>query len=205
MKLFYSTTSPYARKTRAVLREKGMLGQVEEVLVNPWSEDDADVAELRAINPLGKVPALIGPAGESYFDSRVICAFLDAQSGNRPLIPQGGEERFRVLRAEALADGVLDAAVNIVIEGRRPAEKQSDAMLERCAAGITRSLQAMSEALPYLPKDITLGHIAFAVALGYLDFRVAHLRWRERHVGLSQWYEELSARPSLSETAPPKA
>jgi glutathione S-transferase len=204
VKLFYSATSPYARKARVVLREKGLQPEIEESLVNPWGSED-EVAELRAVNPLGKVPALIGPDGENYFDSPVVCAFLDARGSGHPLIPAGGEERFRVLRAEALADGVLDAGVGVLLESRRPPEQQSAAARERSEAAVTRAVAAMSEALPFLPKELTLGHLTMAIALGYLDFRLPYLNWRDSHQGLAAWYSEMAQRPSLKETAPPPA
>ncbi len=203
MKLYYSPTSPYARKARIVLREKQLTDMVEEIPVNPWSGDD-EVAELRAVNPLGKVPALMGPAGEPYYDSRVVCAYLDAQGPGAPLVPADGEERFRVLRAEALADGVVDAAVSLVLEGRRPLEQRSDRMSERWNLSAMRGVSAMSEALPYLPREVTLAHVAFAAALAYLDFRLPDLPWRDGHDGLAQWYADFSARPSFIETAPPR-
>jgi glutathione S-transferase len=203
VKLYYSPTSPYARKVRVFTREKGLLGQMDEVAVNPWSQDDS-VAELHAVNPLGKVPALIGPTGESYFDSRVICAFLDTAGENgEGLIPHAGEERFRVLRGEALADGVADAAVGVVMESRRPAGQQSEAAKERGRMAITRGVSAMSEALPFLPRGFGIAHIAFAVSLAYLDFRLSDMGWRANHGGLAQWLDEVAARPSMTETAPP--
>jgi len=204
VKLYYSATSPYARKARVVMREKRLNDQIEEILVNPWGEEDI-VSELRSVNPLGKVPALTGPQGEPYFDSRVICAYLDEEGRGAPLIPPSGEDRFRVLRAEALADGIVDSAACIVIENRRPPEKRFQPMLDRWENAISRGVSTMSEALPYLPRELTLAHIAFAVALGYLDFRVPDLDWRSNHAGLAQWYAGFAERPSLKETAPPAA
>jgi glutathione S-transferase len=178
--------------------------EIEESLVNPYGPAE-EVAELLAVNPLGKVPALIGPNGENYFDSPVICAFFDARGSGPALVPAQGEDRFRVLRAEALADGVLDAGVGIVMEGRRPPELQSAAACERSLGAVTRGVAAMSETLPYLSKGFSLGHITMAIALGYLDFRLPDVPWRKNHQGLAAWYDEVSARPSMKETAPPPA
>jgi glutathione S-transferase len=185
-------------------REKDLMPMIEEVAVNPWGDDDI-IAELHAVNPLGRVPALMGPSGEGYFDSRVICAFLDAQGQEPRLVPESGPDRFRVLRAEALADGILDSAVAHVLEGRRPEGQRSEQMQQRCRLAIGRGLSALREALPYLPRSISLGHIAFATVLGYLDFRLPQIEWRNGHEGLEGWYAEVSARPSFIETAPPPA
>lgn len=200
MRLFYSPTSPYARKARIVAREKGVLSRIEEVACDPWS----DPAVLRAVNPLGRVPALVTDDGEALYDSPVICAYLNDQQPLPSLIPLG-EGRYRILAAEALADGTIDTAVSLVLEGRRPEGERSPKMTARWLETIGRGVDAMAEALPRLPGDITMGHIGLAVALGYLDFRLPHMDWRKSHETLSEWHNGFAARASMRETAPPVA
>ncbi len=199
MKLFCSLTSPYARKVRVVAREKGLSGRIVESLCVPQES-----AELRRDNPLGKVPALVLDDGFALYDSPVICAYLDSLAPQPRLIPADGRERWQVLRAEALADGVLDAAVACMMEARRPDGERSPGAVEHWRGQITRALAEMDEQLPELPDGLNLGQIAFGCALGYLDLRHADLRWRDRHPGLSLWFERIAARPSMVETVAPE-
>lgn len=199
MRLFYSQTSPYARKARIVAREKGLLPRLEEMPCDPWS----DPAALRFVNPLGRVPALVTDEGEALYDSTVICAYFNDQSPLPALIPLG-EGRYRILTAEALANGTIDTAVNVVLEDRRPEPERSAKMTLRWLETIDRAVGAMAEALPHLPGDLTIGHIGIAVALGYLDFRLPYVDWRTGHDKLADWHKGFAARQSMQETAPPK-
>ena len=114
MKLFFANTSPYARKTRVVLIEKGLENRMEAVFQNPFE----DSPELTATNPLKRVPALVTDEGAAIFDSPVICAFLNDLGKGPDLIPEGAS-RWSVLTGEAMTDGILDAAFAIVMERRR--------------------------------------------------------------------------------------
>jgi glutathione S-transferase len=198
MKLFYSASSPFARKVRVVAREKGMAGGLTEIECNPF----ADPGELREHNKLGKVPTLV--AGDLVlYDSPVICEYLDARKDGHRLIPMSGSERWRVLRAQALADGLMEVAVNLTLERRRPQNEQSPGTQQRWRAQIAGALDTMEEQLPDLsPAILNLGHIAFGVALGYLDFRYADMRWRDTHPALCTWFEAFAMRPSMQQTAP---
>lgn len=199
MKLFYSATSPYARKARVFIREKNLKAGIEERLCNPWD----DPAELRALNPLGKVPTLALDDGTVLYDSRVICAALDDLGAEPRLIPAAPAARSRVLCAEALADGVVDAAVALVLEARRPEVQRSPEMMIRWRDAILRAVPAMEGALADLGEGPTLGSLAIALALSYLDFRQPAIDWRAGHPGLAAWHGTFSARPSFAETAPP--
>jgi glutathione S-transferase len=199
MKLYYSATSPYARKVRVCVREKGLIGRIEESLCNPW----ADPASLRAVNPLGKVPALVLDDGTNVYDSRTICATLEDLQPEPRLIPAAAEARTHVLCAQALGDGVVDTAVGLVLEGRRPEIQQSPEMMNRWRETIGRAVAAMEPLLAKLGDEPTLGHIALGVALSYLDFRQPSILWRNANPDLAAWHHSFSARPSFIETAPP--
>jgi len=198
MQLFYSLTSPYARKCRVVLRERGLLAETEETLCNPMEDPPA----LQSKNPLGKIPALILDDGTAIFDSPVIAEYLDGLGKAPALIPAKGPQRFKVLVAAALAQGMTDAAFNITMEARRPAPQQSPETVARWRAAIIRGLDAMLDHLKGLPGELTLGHIACGAALGYLDLRHGDLEWRKGRDDLAAWFEEFNARPSMQETAP---
>jgi glutathione S-transferase len=198
MQLFYYPTSPYARKCRIVARERGLMAEVEEIACNPHD----DPPELQSSNPLGKVPALVLDDGTAIFDSPVIAEYLDGLGSAPALIPAAGAARFKVLVAAALGQGVTDAAYNATMEGRRPESQRSPEAVTRYRAAILRSLDHMSDHLAALPGDLTLGHIACAAALGYLDLRHGDLKWREGRDALAAWFEEFNARPSMRETDP---
>ena len=136
MKLFYSPASPYARKCRVVAIEKGMGDRVELITASPM----ANPADLLAANPLGKIPALLLADGRPIFDSPVICHYLDSLSDTPRLIPSAPEARLDTLMREALGDGIMDAALPMVQEGRRPEAQRSPDWLERWAAAIRRSV-----------------------------------------------------------------
>lgn len=201
MQLLISPTSPYVRKARVLVREKGLLDRVEEISLNPHQ----DPAELLAQNRLGKIPVLVRDEGDALYDSPVICEYLDALSAAPRLIPAPGEARWAVLRAQALADGILDLTVAIVMERARPETEQSPKSMTRWRDKIERAVGGMSEALSAIPANgFDLGRIACAVTLGYLDFRLPEFDWRGAQPELIDWYANVAARPSMEETAPPK-
>jgi len=183
MKLIGSLGSPYVRKARIVFAEKKI--DYKLVLENVWAPDTT----IHTFNPVGKVPCLVMEDGEAVFDSRVICEYVDTLSPVGKLIPPSGRERVEVRCWEALADGILDAAVLIRLEGTlRPAEHRSDSWLARQQRKIDDGLVAMSQGLGSntwcAGNRYTLADIAMGCALGYLDFRRPDLNWREPYPNL---------------------
>jgi glutathione S-transferase len=200
MKLIASLTSPYARKARIVFAEKKI--DYDLVLDNPWSEDTG----VPNLNPLGKVPVLVLDDESTLFDSRVIAEYLDSVTPNNRLLPTSGRERIRVKRWEALADGVLDAAVAAFLEAKRSKVEQSATWIARQREKIDRALAMMAEELGdqtwCCGNAFSLADIALGVMLGYLDFRFPDIDWRETHPNLARLHDELMARPSFAETVP---
>lgn len=203
MKLIGSKTSPYVRKVRVVMVEK----KLDYVFVqeNVW----APQSTITEINPLGKVPCLIMEAGEALFDSRVIVEYLDTLSPVGKLIPSLGRERAEVKTWEALADGMLDAALLARLEatwdGRADGER-SQAWIERQLGKIHSSLKAMSKGLgdkAYCAGiHLSLADIAVGCALGYLDFRFPELDWRADYANLRKLHDKLMLRASFADTRP---
>ena len=195
MKLLYSTASPFARKVLIVAREKGLLASLQVQTVSVMT----DGVLVTPVNPLGKIPALEREGGQALYDSPVICEYLDAIGTGPTLIPPTGEARWTVLRTQALADGILDAAFSLVVERRRPPAEQSAVWMDRWQAAILRGAAAAQT-----PADAawTLGEIALACALGYLDFRLAELDWRGISPGLAAWYAVAATRPAMVATNP---
>lgn len=195
MKLFYSTNSPYARKCRVMVIEKNLQGRVELVNLNPLENPP----ELLAVNPLGTVPALVTDEGLHLCESPAICEYLDSLSPHNPLYPAGGREC--VLAFAALADGIMDAAVACVMEGRRPPEKQYDAWVERKQSAIRRAI-AKFAAIPMENSPLSIGTLSLAIALSYVSFRLPQLNWQEAHPQLAAWHAQFSMRESLQTTKP---
>lgn len=200
MKLFYTVNSPYARKVRIVALEKRIqIGLLEVVLADP----DCPVKQY---NPLGKVPVLVLPDGESLYDSRVIVEYLDNRTPLAHLIPQDPTAKIKVRRWEALADGVCDAAVSVMLEQRKPEAQQSSAHIEKQFDKVTRGLNVLNLDLAKkkwcVNEKFSLADIALGCALGYLDLRVAHLNWQESYPNLAKHYNVLVKRASFKQTMP---
>ena len=203
MKLIGSATSPYVRKVRIVMAEKKLDYQL--TLEDVWAANTSIIAS----NPLGKVPCLIMEGGEAVFDSRVIVEYLDTLSPVGKLIPTQGRERAEVKTWEALADGLLDAAILARLEATWPgrsAEQRSDAWIARQMGKIDATLKAMSTGLGDKPFcsgiHLSLSDVAVGCALGYLDLRFAQINWRETCPNLAKLQEKLLQRPSFVETHP---
>jgi glutathione S-transferase len=200
MKLFFSPASPYARKVMIVAHETGQAGSIELVTakVSPVERNGA-VADA---NPLGKLPALVTGDGRALFDSRVICQYLDSRHPGARLYPAEGPARWDALRLEALADGVLDAALLVRYETvLRPADKQWKDWASGQMAKIIAGLDAMEREVPGR-TGIDAGLVAAGAALGYLDFRFPDFKWRESRPRLAAWFARFGERPSMQATAP---
>lgn len=199
MKLFYSPTSPYVRKVRISAIELGLVEQIELILTNPWENP----SELADANPLGKVPALMIADNEVLFDSPVICEYLDSLNSEVVLFPASGEARWDALRLQALADGILDAAVMIRLDSLRPEAEQYSDMRIRQINVIRRALISLCSDMTRLIGPVTIGQIAVACALGYLDFRLPEEDWHKAHPKLDCWYVSWMERESMQVTMPP--
>jgi glutathione S-transferase len=200
MQLFDSAASPFCRKVRVLLHETGLLGDVEIVAVanGPLAPDDQNKAK----NPLGKIPTLVRADGPAIYDSRVICRYLDTLAGSG-LYPD--RSLWETLTLEATADGIMDAAVLMVYEGRvRDEAMRSEAWVEAQWTKVTRALDAIEARwMSHLHGKLDMGQIAVGCALGYLDFRHGPRNWRAGRPSLAAWYETFSARPSMEATVPP--
>jgi len=203
MKLIGSLTSPYVCKVRIVLAEKKL--DYTFVTEDVWSAD----TRIAESNPLGKVPCLIMEGHEAVFDSRVIVEYLDTLSPVGKLIPTGGRERAEVKTWEALADGLMDAAILARMEtiwtGRTDSQR-SQAWIDRQLGKIHNCLQAMGTGLGEKPfcsgVHMSLSDIAVGCALGYLDFRYGQIDWRAAHPNLHKLYDKLSQRQSFIDCMP---
>ena len=202
MKLVYSRTSPYVRKVRVLLAEKNL--DCDLVEDNVWSPDTA----IARYNPLGKVPSLVLDDGRCLYDSAVITEYLDGLS-EPALIPHTGVERAHARRLEALADGICDAAVTIVLERRRDASRQDASWMERHRTKVERGLAAIVGELGAADwlggARPTLADIAAGCALFYVEFRLPEYGCRAQHPHFARWAARLEERASFAATRPPPA
>ena len=198
MRLFDSATSPFARKVRVLLHETGLLPGVELVpsAGTPTAPGTLPVTR----NPLGKVPVLEREDGPALYDSRVICRYLDARAGGR-LYPEP-PRLWEALTLEATGDGIAEAALLIVYEGRlRP--EPLPAWVEAQWSKVGRALDALENRwIGYLAGPLDAGQISLACALGYLDLRHGERGWRTGRPGVAAWEARIAARPSLAATRP---
>ena len=203
MKLIGSSSSPYVRKVRITMAEKKL--DYQYVTENVWASE----TRIGESNPLGKVPCLVMEGAEALFDSRVIVEYLENLSPVGKLIPGNGRERAEVKTWEALADGVLDAAILARLEatwdGRTKAQR-SQVWIDRQLAKIDASLKSMSRGLADKPFcagiHLSLADIAVGCALGYLDFRFPEITWRTTYPNLTKLQDKLMLRASFADTAP---
>jgi len=196
-----ASPSPFVRKVRIAL---SLLGLDDEVRIDAADTTDPNDS-LRAQNPVGKIPVLIVEDGTAFYDSRVILDYLDDRAGGGKIIPREPAPRFAALRLQALCDGILDASILTVYEGRwRPPEKHEPKWLEHQAGKVTRALAVLEAAPPPLgPKSAIphVGQIALACVLGYRDLRFGGT-WRADHPRLVAWLDDFSARvPAYAATA----
>jgi glutathione S-transferase len=198
MRLYLSIGSPFVRKCRVVIREKGLLPKVEEVAIDfPYKSDPGHLAA----NPIGQVPALVADDGTTFFDSPLICDYLDSLSGEPRLLPPEGPDHWRVRRLETIGDGMMEMTVKQVLESRRPEAEQSALWRDYWMGGLVRGLDAAETNAPE-PTSFDLGSITLAIAATYLDFRLPSLDWRAGRPKLHALRDALEARDSFKETYP---
>lgn len=197
MKLHYSPSSPFVRKALVCAHERGLADRIE--LTSPATMFNG---ELRADNPLEKVPTLVLDDGTALYDSFVIAAHFADLGAGPELIPEHGAGRVAVLRRHALANGMMDAAVACVMETRRPEGKIWPDFPERQKGKIARGADALESQAEAMGDTVDLSTISAACALGYVDFRMGDLDWRVGRPGLTAWYAAFSRRPSMIATEP---
>jgi glutathione S-transferase len=198
MKLYYSPTSPFVRKVNVFAREVGLDKEIEWVKTNPWLAEDILTAE----NPLSKIPTLITDDGLVIYDSRVICEYLDTLHKGDKFHPENSEQRWPVLRLQALADGILESGILRFLEAKRLKEQQSIDWDTTQKASVERGLDYLESTVSDWRENLDIGVITVACALGWLDFRIPNEDWRTSRPQLKEWFVEFSKRESMLTTMP---
>ncbi len=201
MKLIGSLTSPYVRKVRVVMAEKKL--DFSLALENVWVPETT----IQQVNPLGKIPCLVMEDGSTLYDSRVIAEYLDTISPVCKLLPPNGRDRTEVKVWEALADGVVDAAILVFLERReRSPEQQSQKWIDRQMGKVHAGLREMSSRLGEdsfcMGTHYSLADVAVGCTLGWLAFRFPDIDWRGDYPNLARLFDKLSERASFRDSVP---
>lgn len=200
MKLYWSSRSPFVRKVMIFAHECGLAARIEcERTLVAMSKPNA---ALLPVNPLGKIPTLVLDDGSALYDSTVICEYLDSLHKGRLLFPQAGPSRWTALRRHALGNNLTDNLMLWRNEMLRPQAQQSPETLAAFDLKVRNAVAALDREAAALANDpVSIGHVAIACALGYIDFRFAHLGWRTGHDRIAGWHDEFAQRPSMTLTA----
>ncbi len=200
MKLFHSPLSPFVRKVLVVAHELGIAGSIELLpsAAHPVNRDSTIMPH----NPLGQVPTMILDDGTALYDSSVICDYLDAAYGKGRIVPAAGVARWRALREQATADGLVDAALLARYEAARPADRKWQPWSDGQLGKIRSCLAAIEAGANEFGDRFDIGTISIACALGYLDLRFADMNWRASCPEAARWFERIAKRPSVAATSP---
>ena len=200
MKLLSATPSPYARKVRITLTEKGI--PFELLTEVPWNNGTATPQ----YNPLEKVPVLILDDGTTFYDSRFILEYLEIKYPDPPILPKDVDARLAAKRLEVLADGVCDAAVLIIFERMRPQDRRSVPWEARQRRKVEGGLKEVARLVPEagfcVGNAFGLADIAVGTLLDYVGLRLPEVDWADRYPNLVGLRDRLSERPSFQETVP---
>ena len=202
MKLLSSPASPFGRKVKMAIAMKHLKDKVEVTTVDATKGDNT----LSAANPMGRIPVLLTDSGQVIHDSHVICEYLDSVGTGPALFPASGPARWDTLTRASLADGIIEAALLMVYEGRyRPENMKVQSWLDRQTSKINASLAVLEKNPPMWTGAPDYGHLTLAAALGYLDFRHAGT-WRAGHPKLVAWLDAFAkAVPGYEASKPPAA
>ena len=197
-----TVTSPFGRKVRMAIEVLALRDRIVMQPANPLDENDS----LRRQNPLGKMPCLILGDGTAIYDSGVIIEYLAEIAGDTRLLPARGLARYKALTQARLADGITEAALLMVYEGRyrHDPATHSQRWLDHQRGKIGRSLTAFAADLPD-PGKTDIVAIGLSCALGYLDWRKP-VDWRPDHPRVADWLAAFSSyEPAYEHTRAPDA
>ena len=196
MKLRWSPTSPFVRKVVVLMKEKGIEDLIQKEKSNPLSREDRAATP----SPLGKIPCLVTDDGEPIFDSPVIVEYLDTECDGPQMIPPTGPERWRVLRRQATADGMIDSMVTCFVESLKKPERQSAGIVAHNKGIVMNGIAAFEQEADDFADRVDAGTIAAAVALSFADQTFPDDNWRADNPRIAAWFETFDQRPSMKET-----
>ena len=198
MKLFAAPVSPFVRKAVLAAHELGLQDQVE-VTLGDYNDKNSDLFKC---SPIGKIPAMALADGTNLCDSQLIVAYMDAQSDKASLIPQEGAARWEALASEALADGLMDAGVDVMREVRRPEGTVSGEIEQKFRQRAIAVLDRFEAEAAGYGDEFHIGRIALLCALDYFSFRFADMEWQKGRPNLTAWHAKFAGRASAVATSP---
>lgn len=193
MRLLGSTRSPFVRKVRVVAAECG----IDLPLVQHSVHLASVTPDIMALNPLGKIPVLLQDDHRPLFDSLVICAELCHRAGRKDLWCDTPGPMIEMLRHHAIGAGLMDLSILRLVEAAKPPKRQWPEVISASDDKFFATLDALENDEDFQAAGVTVGTLSVAVALGYLDFRMAFLNWRDKRLQLAGWYDEIQARSSM--------
>jgi glutathione S-transferase len=200
LKLISATPSPYARKVRIALTEKGI--PFELVTEVPWNS----TTQTPKHNPLEKLPVLLLDDGDSVYESHFILEWLEAKFPEPSMLPPDIDGRLAARRVEVVSDGVCDALVQLFWERHRPEEQQSTEWKARQMRKVDGGMRAVSEWVGerafIVGERFGLADIAAGTVCRYLDVRFPDYPWRANHPNLSVFSDRMESRPSFQGSVP---
>ena len=200
VKLISATPSPYARKVRIQLLEKGL--PFELITEVPWNDDTT----VPAYNPLEKLPVLILDDGRALYESAYILEWIERMHPLPALMPSDRDAYLEARQYMVLADGICDAALLLFFERLRPPAHRSEPWMARQLRKVDRGLEALARDIGTRPfavgNSFTLADISVAAPLGWLKVRAPDIDWSARHPDLARYYERHSQRESFIKTVP---
>lgn len=159
--------SPFVRRVAVALNHYGM--PFDRQVLSVFQDFDA----MLSVNPLGKVPSLILPGGETIYDSRAIIEYLESLApADRRLTPSDPERHREMLRIEAVGLGLAEKTYERAIEFSRRSPGTDDpiwvARLERQIGSALSWLEALAPADWLAGEDMTRADLAVTVAATYV-------------------------------------
>jgi len=198
MKLYTTLRSPYGRKVLVMAIEKGLENKIEIILENLQEKSDF----LKNNNPLGQVPTLLTDDNNILFDSPVIAEYIDSINSNPKLIPAETNQRIEVLKISALADCMVENAINVFYEGIKADNLKDLKKYEKCKNNLENCFSYLENNISKFSNQVNMASIAVASGIGYIDFRLNELGWKNKYPELATWFAEFSKRDSMQKTHP---
>lgn len=198
MKLFAAPVSPFVRKVVLAAYELGLTDQMT-VALGDYNDSGSDLFKC---SPIGKIPAMALEDGTNLCDSQLIVAYMDGQSSQAELIPASGPARWEALASEALADGLMDAGVDVMREVRRPEGTLSEDIEQKFRGRAVAILDRFEQEASTYGDEFHIGRIALLCALDYFSFRFADMEWEKGRPHLVAWHAKFADRAAVKATHP---
>ena len=199
LQLISATPSPYARKVRIALAEKGIA--FELLTEVPWN----DTTSTPKFNPLEKLPVLILEDGSSVYESNYILQYLELKYPTPPMLPADVDGILAARKLEVLCDGVCDALVLTFFERMRgdgASPEWTARQRRKIDGGVKEMARLVGKGEWAVGDRFSLGDIAAGTLVGYMGVRFPELPWRTQYPDLAALSDRLEQRPSFENSVP---